>query len=122
MSISPISATHRGSETDASHASVYTCPMHPEVRSAQGGRCPKCGMALEASPSSNGHVARQRRFSIGACVFLAVPAFYLWTEHRAHLLGALPYLIALLYPAMHFFMHRGHHNDHSDHSDSAHEH
>jgi len=25
----------------------YTCPMHPEVRSDQPGRCPKCGMALE---------------------------------------------------------------------------
>ncbi len=25
----------------------YTCPMHPEVRSAQPGNCPKCGMALE---------------------------------------------------------------------------
>ncbi len=27
---------------------VYTCPMHPEVRQAQAGVCPKCGMALEA--------------------------------------------------------------------------
>ena len=25
----------------------YTCPMHPEVRSAGPGSCPKCGMALE---------------------------------------------------------------------------
>jgi len=25
----------------------YACPMHPEVRSDQPGRCPKCGMALE---------------------------------------------------------------------------
>ena len=25
----------------------YTCPMHPEVRQAQPGSCPKCGMALE---------------------------------------------------------------------------
>jgi len=24
----------------------YTCPMHPEVRSATPGNCPKCGMAL----------------------------------------------------------------------------
>ncbi len=29
----------------------YTCPMHPEVRQAGPGPCPKCGMALEpASP------------------------------------------------------------------------
>ncbi len=26
---------------------VYTCPMHPEVRKAGPGSCPKCGMALE---------------------------------------------------------------------------
>ena len=26
---------------------TYTCPMHPEVRQAGPGTCPKCGMALE---------------------------------------------------------------------------
>ncbi len=26
---------------------MYTCPMHPEVRQAGPGACPKCGMALE---------------------------------------------------------------------------
>ena len=26
---------------------VYTCPMHPEVRQSGPGHCPKCGMALE---------------------------------------------------------------------------
>src|SRR5713101_2620128 len=25
---------------------VYTCPMHPEIRSASPGTCPKCGMKL----------------------------------------------------------------------------
>ncbi len=28
-------------------ATLYTCPMHPEVRQAGPGTCPKCGMALE---------------------------------------------------------------------------
>jgi len=32
--------------------SVYTCPMHPEVRSAAPGACPKCGMDLV--PAANG--------------------------------------------------------------------
>jgi len=26
---------------------IYTCPMHPEIRQAGPGTCPKCGMALE---------------------------------------------------------------------------
>ena len=26
---------------------VYTCPMHPEVRQNKPGNCPKCGMKLE---------------------------------------------------------------------------
>lgn len=25
---------------------VYTCPMHPEVRQSAPGKCPKCGMTL----------------------------------------------------------------------------
>ena len=28
-------------------ATLYTCPMHPEVRQDHPGACPKCGMALE---------------------------------------------------------------------------
>ncbi|MCU7928214.1 MAG: HAD-IC family P-type ATPase [Candidatus Thiodiazotropha sp. (ex Dulcina madagascariensis)] len=28
-------------------ASVYTCPMHPEIQEDHPGTCPKCGMALE---------------------------------------------------------------------------
>jgi hypothetical protein len=26
----------------------FICPMHPEVKSDQPGKCPKCGMNLEA--------------------------------------------------------------------------
>ena len=40
--------------------------------------------------------------------FAAIAAFYLFTEHRAHLLGALPYAIFLLCPLLHIFHHRGH--------------
>jgi len=46
--------------------------------------------------------------------FLAIAAFFLITEHTAHVFGVLPYLILLLCPLMHFFMHRGH-GDHSVH-------
>ena len=38
---------------------VYTCPMHPEIRQDHPGTCPKCGMALEPEMPS----ARRRRES-----------------------------------------------------------
>ena len=31
----------------ASNDTMYTCPMHPEIRQIGQGSCPKCGMALE---------------------------------------------------------------------------
>ena len=40
--------------------------------------------------------------------FLAIAAFYLFAEHRAHLLGALPFLLLFVCPLMHLFMHHGH--------------
>lgn len=43
--------------------------------------------------------------------FLAVAGFFLWTEHRAHLLGVLPYLLVLACPLMHLF-HHGHDHHH----------
>lgn len=33
---------------------VYTCPMHPEVRQPKAGSCPLCGMGLEAETASAG--------------------------------------------------------------------
>lgn len=45
---------------------------------------------------------------VGLCAFLAIAGFFLWEEHRAHLLGALPYVLLLLCPVVHLFMHRGH--------------
>lgn len=34
-------------EPDAVPGTIYTCPMHPEIRQDHPGSCPKCGMALE---------------------------------------------------------------------------
>lgn len=44
--------------------------------------------------------------------FAAVAAFFLFSEHRAHALGVLPYLLLLACPLMHVFMHRGHGGGH----------
>ena len=48
------------------------------------------------------------------CGFMLIAAFFLITEHRAHLFGFLPYALLLACPLMHVFMHRGHggHHDH----------
>lgn len=50
------------------------------------------------------------RAKLAWIVLAAIAAFYLWTEHRAHLLGVLPFLLLLGCPLMHLFMHgeRGH--------------
>ena len=40
--------------------------------------------------------------------FLAIAAFFLFEEHRAHMLGALPYLLLLACPLLHMFGHGGH--------------
>jgi hypothetical protein len=55
------------------------------------------------------------RFGAGWLVLAAVAGWFLWAEHRAHLLGALPYVLLLACPLMHLFMHRGHHGGHRGH-------
>ncbi len=40
--------------------------------------------------------------------FLTAATFFLWEEHRAHILGVLPWAILFLCPILHLFMHRGH--------------
>jgi Cu+-exporting ATPase len=37
----------RMTEAPLPEGTIYTCPMHPEVRQDHPGACPKCGMALE---------------------------------------------------------------------------
>lgn len=50
------------------------------------------------------------RTGIAVIGFALVGAFYVLREHWGHALGALPYLLILACPLMHFFMHRGHHH------------
>ena len=53
-----------------------------------------------------------RAVFVGFCIVAAVFLFY---EHTAHVLGALPYLLLLACPLMHLVMHHGHHGGH-DHA------
>ena len=49
--------------------------------------------------------------------FLGIAGFFVVTEHTAHLLGALPYLLLLACPILHFLhgSHGGHRSGHGSH-------
>jgi Cu+-exporting ATPase len=76
-------------EPAARAGTIYTCPMHPQVRQVGPGSCPICGMALEPATASldappNAELADMtRRFWIG--LVLALPAVVL--EMGGHLVG-----------------------------------
>jgi len=71
----------RPESTDVPEGTIYTCPMHPQIRQIGPGACPICGMALEPLIATAGEgpnpelVDMTRRFWIGAA--LAVPVFLL---------------------------------------------
>ena len=68
---------------------IYTCPMHPQIRQVGPGSCPICGMALEPELATldtapNPELADMtRRFWVG--LVLALPAVIL--EMGGHLVG-----------------------------------
>ena len=67
--------------------------------------------------TESGSEARSWIRSRGALVllaFVAIAAFFVVTEHTAHALGALPYLLLLACPLLHLF-HGGHGRRHGGH-------
>jgi len=56
------------------------------------------------------------RTGVATVVVVSVLAFLIYKGHSAHLLGALPYLLILICPLMHIFMHGGHHGGHNRHN------
>ena len=59
------------------------------------------------------------RTGLALMAFLAIAVFFLATEHTAHFFGVLPFLLLLLCPLLHVFMHGGHgkHGSHANHQD-----
>jgi len=60
------------------------------------------------------HEARPFWTSRGAIALLgfsAIAVFFMFSEHRAHFLGVLPFVLLLSCPLMHVFMHHGKHNN-----------
>lgn len=58
-SVTPVeSAVHDG-------AHEYSCPMHPDVKSDQPGKCPKCGMELQHTDGATANTtAYEMRFAV----------------------------------------------------------
>ena len=76
-------------KADVPEGTIYTCPMHPEIRQVGAGSCPICGMALEPdvvsldAPPNPELADMMRRFWIGLA--LSVPPVVL--EMGGHLVG-----------------------------------
>ena len=76
-------------KADVPEGTIYTCPMHPQIRQVGPGSCPICGMALEPEVASldtppNPELADMtRRFWIG--LVLSLPAVVL--EMGGHLVS-----------------------------------
>jgi len=66
----------------------------------------------ESTGSSDTSSFWRSRSLVALLVLGGVAMFFLLEEHRAHVLGFLPYLLILACPLMHLFMHHGHHHDH----------
>lgn len=49
-----LSGAHLDAVEDVPEGTIYTCPMHPEIRQPGPGSCPICGMALEPETVSLG--------------------------------------------------------------------
>ncbi len=49
-----------------------------------------------------------RSYWLGFCLLAAIAVFFLWEEHKAHILGVLTWSLLLACPLIHLFMHRGH--------------
>jgi hypothetical protein len=59
--------------------------------------------------TNHGHASfrKVKAHRLGTGGFLAIAGFFLLTEHKAHLLGILPFLLVAACPLLHLF-HGGH--------------
>jgi len=46
--------------------------------------------------------------------FILIISYFLWMEHRAHIIEFLPFILLAACPLMHVFMHKGHGSSHEN--------
>jgi len=82
-------------EPPVNFGQIWICPMDPEVRQAQPGPCPKCGMALEpeqpSSDRTNPELADMSR-RLGLAASLSAPLFLMAMGSMLPIHGALQLL------------------------------
>jgi hypothetical protein len=61
-----------------------------------------------AGPEEPLHHPPHWKRNLALAVFGSAGAYFLLTEHYAHTMQAVPYLVFLACPLMHVFMHRNH--------------
>ena len=80
-------------EALGSAGTIYTCPMHPEVRQIGPGACPICGMALEPATvtlddAANPELADfSRRFWVGLALAAPLVAIDMGGHFLGHAMG-----------------------------------
>ena len=60
----------------------------------------------------------RNRSNLALVAFLGIGGYFLWTEHQAHVVAALPWVLILGCLVMHLFMHGGHGHGGSGHDDN----
>jgi P-type Cu+ transporter len=89
----PQPASDKGQRAAVSEGSMYTCPMHPQIRQVGPGSCPICGMALEpvmpTSVEDDSEIRHVRR-KFWSSVAFAIPVT---------LLAMVPHLLGLHFSA-----------------------
>jgi Cu+-exporting ATPase len=83
--------THTPGDAEVPAGTIYTCPMHPEIRRVGPGHCPKCGMVLEplmpAQIEDESEIRSVRRRFWNALA-LAIPVMLI--AMAPHLFGRTP--------------------------------
>ncbi len=89
----PVCGMHLKKEesTTVKSKTIYTCPMHPEIKQDHPGNCPKCGMDLvpekgeETSDEEKAYKKMARKFWIALA--LSIPLFIIAMSDMIHFLN-----------------------------------